>query len=200
MFAGSIFDLEPATEYECRLVLSDPDGVEGKAENLVTVRTRFEPKPAAGGRVYHVYPADYIGTKQEPAFTGLMAAYYTGSSHSDNFNTYPPRVEPGDTILVHAGLYKDDRFRYGGGGPGGTAPSDGTYYLTLSGTPGRPAASFPVAMTQMVLDVCLPKTELVHSNQDLGHDASSARSPDGKYMTSFARHPVGQPANAMNLW
>lgn len=57
MFAGSIFDLEPATKYECRLVLSDPDGVEGKAENLVTVRTRFEPKPAAGGRVYHVYPA-----------------------------------------------------------------------------------------------------------------------------------------------
>ena len=138
MFAGSIFDLEPATEYECRLVLSDPDGVEGKAENLVTVRTRFEPKPAAGGRVYHVYPADYMGPKQEPAFTGLMAAYYTGSSHSDNFNTYPPRVEPGDTILVHAGLYKDDRFRYGGGGPGGTAPSDGTYYLTQSGTPEKP--------------------------------------------------------------
>src|SRR5581483_6674554 len=30
MFAGSIFDLDPATEYECRFVLSDPDGVEGK--------------------------------------------------------------------------------------------------------------------------------------------------------------------------
>lgn len=101
-------------------------------------RPRFEPKPAAGGRVYHVYPADYMGPKQEPAFTGLMAAYYTGSSHSDNFNTYPPRVEPGDTILVHAGLYKDDRFRYGGGGPGGTAPSGGTYYLTQSGTPEKP--------------------------------------------------------------
>jgi hypothetical protein len=101
-------------------------------------RPRFEPKPAAGGTVYHVYPADYMGPKQEPAFTGLMAAYYTGSSHSDNFNTYPPRVEPGDTILVHAGLYKDDRFRYGGGGPGGTAPSGGTYYLTQSGTPEKP--------------------------------------------------------------
>ena len=55
------------------------------------------------------------GQRQEPAFTGLLAAYYTGSSHSDNFNTYPPRVQPGDTILVHAGVYKDDRFRYGGG-------------------------------------------------------------------------------------
>jgi len=138
MFAGSIFDLEPATEYECRFVLSDPDGVEGKAENTVTVRTRFEPKPAEGGKIYHVYPPDYKGEKQQPAFTGLLAAYNTGSSHSDNFNTYPPRVQPGDIILVHAGLYKDDRFRYGGGGPGGTAPSDGTYYLTQSGTPEKP--------------------------------------------------------------
>jgi hypothetical protein len=138
MFAGSIFDLEPATDYECRFVLSDPDGVEGKAENIVTVRTRFEPKPAEGGKVYHVYPPDYKGQKQEPAFTGLLAAYNTGSSHSDNFNTYPPRVQPGDTILVHAGLYKDDRFKYGGGGAGGTAPSDGTYYLTQSGTAEKP--------------------------------------------------------------
>ena len=135
-FAGSIFDLEPATEYECRFVMSDPDGIEGKAKHLVSVRTRVEPKPAAGGKVYHVYPPAYNGQKQEPAFTGLLAAYYTGSSHSDNFNTYPPRVEPGDTILVHAGLYKDDRYRYGGAGLG--TVSSGTYFLTQSGTPDRP--------------------------------------------------------------
>jgi hypothetical protein len=138
MLAGSIFDLEPGTEYECRFVLSDPDGVTGKAENLVTVRTRSEPQPAAGGKVYHVYPPDFKGEKQQPAFAGLMAAYNTGASHSDNFNTYPPRVQPGDVILVHAGLYKDDRFKYGGGGAGGTAPSDGTFYLTQSGTPDKP--------------------------------------------------------------
>jgi hypothetical protein len=138
MFAGSIFDLEPDTEYECRFILSDPDGVSGKSENTITVRTRREPAPAARGKTYHVYPPGYDGPKQQPAFTGLLAAYNTGASHSDNFNTYPPRVEPGDIILVHAGLYKDDRFRYGGGGAGGTAPSDGTYYLTASGTPDRP--------------------------------------------------------------
>jgi hypothetical protein len=51
MFAGSIFDLEPGTGYDCRFVLSDPDGVEGKAGNIVAVRTRFEPKPAAGAEV-----------------------------------------------------------------------------------------------------------------------------------------------------
>jgi hypothetical protein len=134
-FAGSIFDLEPATEYECRFVMSDPDGVEGKTENVVTVRTRLEPKPASSGHVYHVYPQGYNGKKEEPSFTGLMGAYYTGSAGSDYFNSYPPRVEPGDTILVHAGLYKDDRYRYGAGL--GTV-SSGTYFLTVSGTPEKP--------------------------------------------------------------
>jgi hypothetical protein len=134
-FAGSVFDLEPATEYECRFVMSDPDGVEGKTENIVTVRTRFEPKPATGGHVYHVYPQGYNGKKEEPAFTGLLGAYYMGSAGSDYFNSYPPRVEPGDTILVHAGIYKDDRYRYGAGL--GTV-SSGTYFLTVSGTPEKP--------------------------------------------------------------
>src|ERR1700730_6679576 len=104
MFAGSIFDLEPGAEYEDRFLLPDPNGVSGKSENVVTVKTRTEPQPATGGKVYHVYPPDYKGEKQQPAFTGLMAAYNIGASHSDNFNTYPPRVQPGDIILVHAGL------------------------------------------------------------------------------------------------
>jgi Right handed beta helix region len=134
-FAGSLFDLDPATEYECRFVMSDPDGIEGNATEVTTVRTRPEPTPAVGGKIYHVYPPGYDGAKQEPAFTGLLGAYYTGSSHSDNFNTYPARVKPGDTILVHAGIYKDDRHRYGGGL--GTV-SSGTYFLTQSGTAEKP--------------------------------------------------------------
>jgi hypothetical protein len=134
-FAGSILDLEPGTDYECRFVLSDPDGADGRTENVVTVRTRVEPKPATGGNVYHVYPPGYNGQRQQPAFNGLLAAYYTGSSHSDNFNTFPPRVQPGDVILIHAGTYKDDRYRYGGGQ--GTV-SSGTYFLTQSGTPDKP--------------------------------------------------------------
>ena len=85
-FAGSIFDLEPATDYECRFVMSDPDGIDGKTENIVTIRTRFEPKPAAGGKVYHVYPQGYNGKKEEPAFTGLLGAYFTGSDGSDYLN------------------------------------------------------------------------------------------------------------------
>ena len=134
-FAGSILDLEPGTEYEARFILSDPDGTDGKTENVVSARTRVEPKPAAGGNVYHVYPPGYNGQRQQPAFNGLLAAYYTGASHSDNFNTFPPRVQPGDVILIHAGTYKDDRYRYGGGQ--GTV-SSGTYFLTQSGTPDKP--------------------------------------------------------------
>jgi hypothetical protein len=56
MFAGSILDLESDTEYEARFVISDPDGVLGQtsktAVKTVTVRTRPEPKPYAGGRYF----------------------------------------------------------------------------------------------------------------------------------------------------
>jgi len=141
MFAGSLLNLEPDTEYECHFVLSDPDGVKGKSEKTVTVRTRKEPMPAEGGHVYHVYPFGYKGTRQEPSFTGLMAAYYMGSDHSDHSNAFPPRVQPGDIILVHAGLYKDNRFVYSGFDRTIAAygtPFDGTYYLTASGTPEKP--------------------------------------------------------------
>jgi hypothetical protein len=148
-FAGSVFELEPGTEYEARFRISDPDGVDGRSEQTVTVRTRIEPRPAVGGKVYHVYPPGYSGERVQPAFNGLLAAYYTGSSHSDNFNTFPPRVQPGDTILVHAGVYKDDRYRYGGGQ--GTV-SSGTYFLTQSGTAERPIVIRAAGDGEVVFD------------------------------------------------
>jgi hypothetical protein len=141
MFAGSILGLKPDTRYECRLTLLDPDGVKGRRQHTVLVRTRKEPQPAAGGAVYHVYPFDYKGTKQQPAFTGLLAAYFRGSDQSDHSRAMPPRVQPGDTILVHAGIYKDNRFIYSGFNRAIAAygtPFDGTYYLTQSGTPDKP--------------------------------------------------------------
>jgi len=140
LFAGSIFDLKPDTEYECRFLMSDPDGVRGNAEKTVTVPTRPEPKPFEGGQVYHVYPSDYTGPKQEPAFINLVAAYYTGWCEADWWNVAPPRVQPGDVILVHAGVYKDDWNFYGGDiwGQGMGTPFQGTYYLTAKGTPEKP--------------------------------------------------------------
>src|ERR1700683_5416050 len=141
MFAGSILNLEPDTEYECRFVLSDPDGVRGTTHRTVNVRTRKEPMPAEGGHVYHVYPFGYKGRKREPSFTGIIAAYYLGSDQSDHSNAFPPRVQAGDIILVHAGVYQDHRFVYSGFDRTIAAygtPFDGTYYLTASGTPDKP--------------------------------------------------------------
>lgn len=157
MFSGSILNLEPDTEYECRFNLIDPDGVTGAAEKIVTVRTRKEPQPAEGGHVYHVYPVDWQGQKQQPAFTGLMAAYYMGLAHFDYENAFPPRVQPGDTILVHAGLYVGDRFHYMNGQPrpGYLAMGnlfDGTYYLTQSGTAEKPIVIKGAADGEVIFD------------------------------------------------
>src|SRR5690348_16166728 len=104
MFAGSVLNLEPDSDYECRFLLCDPEGVSGEKEKIITVHTRKEPQPAAGGRTFHVYPIGWKGPMQQPSFIGLMRAYNMGSSASDHDHTFPPRVRPGDVILVHAGL------------------------------------------------------------------------------------------------
>jgi hypothetical protein len=154
LFAGSIFDLEPDTEYQCRFVISDPDGVFGSTQKTATVRTRPEPKPFENGRVYHVYPGDYTGPKQEPAFINLMAAYYTGWCEADWWAVAPPRVQPGDIIVVHAGVYKDDWTFYGGDiwGQGMGTPFQGTYYLTAKGTPEKPIAIMAAGDGEVVFD------------------------------------------------
>jgi hypothetical protein len=141
MFAGSILDLEPNTPYEVRLTLSDPDGVSGEAVKNVRVRTRPEPMPHAGGRVFHVYPPGFTGTKLEPSFEGLMCAYNLTCAGTDWATAGRPRVKAGDTILVHAGLYKYNRYEYTNNpAVNRTQPLDGTYYLTADGTPEMPIA------------------------------------------------------------
>jgi hypothetical protein len=80
LFAGSVLFLQPATTYEVRFAMRDPDG--GAPEpSVVTATTRGEPKAFSGGRKIHVYPK-----------TGLLAAYET--------------ARPGDILLLHAGVYK----------------------------------------------------------------------------------------------
>jgi hypothetical protein len=149
MFAGSVFDLEPGTTYEVQLTLEDPDGVSGNAKQSVQIRTRAEPEAPSAGRIFHVYPPDHKGERQSPAFTGLLAAYYQGSAHADWSNSFPPRVQPGDTVLVHAGLYKDNRWRYGGGM--GTV-FDGTYHLTSKGTAEKPIAIRAAGDGEVIFD------------------------------------------------
>jgi hypothetical protein len=154
-FAGSVLSLAPDTEYEVHFVLTDPDGVTGPAVQDATVRTRKVPAPATGGNVYHVYPFSHKAPLKANEFIGLLAAYYEGADESDHSNVFPPRVKPGDTILVHAGTYKDQRFIYGGFDKtveGYGASFDGTYYLTASGTPDKPIVIKAAGDGEVVFD------------------------------------------------
>ena len=153
MFAGSILDLEPDTSYEARFVMSDPEGVRGTAERVVTVRTRAEPQPYAGGRIFHVYPHGFKGQKAEPSFEGLMCAYNYWCAGTDWATSGRPRVRPGDTILVHAGTYKYNRYEYTNNATvNRTVPLDGTYYLTADGTPEMPIAITAAGDGEVVFD------------------------------------------------
>ena len=133
-FAGSILNLTPGTEYECQFKMTDPDEATGETTKTVKVKTRTEPQPYQGGRTLHVYSPDYVGPKQEPNFTSLLQAYY-GAGLGDWSVVWERRAQPGDTILMHAGMYRNIRTDYVD--PMMT-PFDGTNSLTLKGTPEKP--------------------------------------------------------------
>ncbi len=147
-FAGSIFNLQPGTEYECRFALSDPDGTSGEVRHEVKVRTRTEPQPYAGGRVLHVYPPDHTGSKTEPSFTGILQAYY-GAGMGDWSVVWERRAQPGDTILVHAGLYRPERLNYV---DPLMAPFDGSMQLSLKGTREKPITIKAAGDGEVVFD------------------------------------------------
>jgi hypothetical protein len=157
MFAGSALNLEPDTQYDVRLMLTDPDGVIGNAERVLSVRTRAEPQPYTGGTTYHVYPPGFDGPTEEPAFGGLLAAYYTAAIGGDWSRASPPRVRPGDRIIVHAGIYKDDRTHYSHEIMSdfttccGT-PWNGTYFLSQGGTAERPIAIVAAGDGEVIFD------------------------------------------------
>ncbi len=136
MLAGSIMDLEEATEYEVRITVEDPDGVEGEASKVRRVRTRGEPVNPEGGRVFHVYPPEHPIRWPQNEFKNLYNAYYGGVGNLGDFNmVWPRKVQPGDTILVHAGTYRADLQHYT---DRMGLVSDGTYWLTAKGTAEQP--------------------------------------------------------------
>ena len=157
MFAGSLLNLEPDTAYVVRLTLTDPDGVHGDAQRIVSVSTRAEPQVWSGGATYHVYPPGYDGPMEQPAFGGLLAAYYTAALGGDWSRASPPRVQPGDRIVVHAGVYKDDRTHYSHEIMSdfttccGT-PWNGTYFLSQGGTAERPISIVAAGDGEVIFD------------------------------------------------
>jgi len=147
-FAGSILNLKTETEYECRFTLADADGVQGGAVQPVKVRTRGEPREAAGGRVLHVYPPNHDGPREEPAFGRLMETYQ-GAFVGDWSLLAERKVGPGDVILVHAGLYQANPLSYTD--PHGV-PFDGTYLLTAKGTAERPTVIKAAGDGEVIFD------------------------------------------------
>ena len=133
-FAGSILNLEPGTRYECEFVMKDPDGLTGAATEKVTAATRAVPQSYSGGRTLHVYPPDHEGPKLTPNFVGLKAAYY-GEGRGDWTAVRMTKAQPGDTILIHAGLYRPERYNYV---DPLSAPFTGSMSLALKGTAERP--------------------------------------------------------------
>src|SRR5439155_2560086 len=89
LLAGSVLNLEPDTQYEVRLKLSDPDG--GREERTVFSKTRPIPTAIKGDRVIHIYPESYAGPREKPNFTSVDLA---GKD-----------LQPGDLLLLHAGSY-----------------------------------------------------------------------------------------------
>ena len=56
-------------------------------------------------------PRTTQGKRIEPSFTGILQAYY-GAGLGDWSVVWERRAQPGDTLLVHAGLYKPERLNY----------------------------------------------------------------------------------------
>ena len=90
LFAGSVVMLNPGTDYELQLNLTDPDG--GTARRLLKARTKAEPTALVAAPRYHVVPGTGggLGTANDP-FRGLAAAQ--------------AKATPGDLFLVHGGVY-----------------------------------------------------------------------------------------------
>ncbi len=150
MMAGSILDLEPGTAYDVRLEMSDPDGVEGEAVKELQLETRAEPVIPAGGEVRHVYPPEYKGDKEEPAYHSLMHAVNGYHTWCDEMQTlHPDAAAPGTVIKMHAGEYKVDRGNY-------RYPFQlwlhGTYVFNNSGTPDKPIAIVHAGDGEVIID------------------------------------------------
>jgi hypothetical protein len=112
------------------------------------VTTRSEPQPFSGGRVLHVYPNDHEGPKLEPNFIGLKAAYY-GEGRGDWTAVRMKKAQPGDTILMHAGLYRPDRLNYV---DPLSAPFTGSMSLSLKGTIDKPITIKSAGDGEVIID------------------------------------------------
>ena len=159
LFAGSIVDLVPDTEYEVRLTLRDPDG--GDAERTLVMRTIAEPREPAAMRVRHVVPGPAggggSGTREDP-FRGLKAAQAAAA--------------PGDLFLLHAGIYREAPWtidRHGARGRPIIYRGAGDGEAILDGGGGERLVSAPGAQHVWLEDVTLRNARYLFVGHNGGH-------------------------------
>ncbi|MGD2175327.1 MAG: hypothetical protein PVJ27_07985, partial [Candidatus Brocadiaceae bacterium] len=153
--AGSIMDLEPGTEYEVRLELVDPDGVEGDAVRNLTLRTRPEPEVPEDAPVRHVYPPDCQGPKEEPNFLNIMHAVNGYAPVSDVYLTVRPPMaaEPGTVIKMHGGVHGyDNQLYWKNSRPAHSYWQHGTMTLVAGGTKEKPIYIVPAGDGEVIID------------------------------------------------
>jgi hypothetical protein len=123
LFAGSIVDLIPDTEYEIRLSLSDPDG----GSTTQTLKLRTVPVPTLPGNMQRrfVIPID---AGQQPGGSGTQADPFRG------LRAALQRAQPGDLLSLASGTYADGPYTVPGSGLAGRpiavqGPADGSAVL-----------------------------------------------------------------------
>ncbi len=104
------------------------DFAEGETVPLDQLATAPKPTMPEGGTTWHVYPPKYKGKKEQPTFKGRWAYAFMSGEYD--------QLKPGDTILVHAGTYKIDKFNYRH--PIFSAPRWGSWRIWNAGEPGKP--------------------------------------------------------------
>jgi hypothetical protein len=94
-FVGSLFGLVPATAYEARVTLTDPDGVTGSPTLTQPLATRADTFPEPTLRTFYVAPNGNDGnpgTMGQPLLTIQAAA---------------TRAQAGDLVLIQPGVYRE---------------------------------------------------------------------------------------------
>jgi hypothetical protein len=146
---GSILDLDADTAYEVRLEMQDPDGVRGEAVKTIVACTRAIPKPIEGGPVRHVYPETHKGKRATPAYRSIVHAINGFHPWCDDYDPSGNHAQPGDTILVHGGVYGGDRFNYR---DYNVVWLHGTQILVHGGEEGRPIAIVAAGDGEVIVD------------------------------------------------
>ncbi len=95
-FVGSLFGLEPATAYEARVTLADPNGVSGPPSAVTPFATRVDSLPEPTLRTLYVSPS---GNDANPG-TSPGAPLRTIQRSAD-------LAQAGDRVLIAPGVYRE---------------------------------------------------------------------------------------------